>query len=182
MRKKICYIMMSAFFLITLVACKQDSIQRTEEIAPPVTSDTAVGVGWYLNYVDDSFIIFQGEFGLFGYDLNEKRITFAMDLMACVGAAGFQGSEGSCAVRVTPNGRLAQVYADKTSDVYYINTHEGTYYVAPYEPMEERFDPLTLEDGHLGDMGTTNTKGTGTLSELCFCREENTWMVFEGYF
>lgn len=160
--------------------------QPISELAPrSITPDTPVGMGCYLNYADEDYIIFQGDFGLFGYDLNERRITFAMDLNACVGASGFQGSDLSllCSVSVERNRRLVQVRAaDGSSDTYYLNTWEGTYYTAPYKYMEEPFDPLTLEDGALGALSTTNTQGTGTLNELCFRRRGEVWMLFEGYF
>lgn len=185
MRKRVHSAIIPALFLIMLFACSQNQIHRTTEIAPPITPDTEVGIGWFLNYADENFIIFQGDFGLIGYDLTEKKITFAMDLEACVGAVGFQGSDPSVVaiVRVTPDGRLAQVYAaDGTSDTYYINTHEGTYYIAPNEPLEAWVNPNIYEDSRTGTVSTINTMGTGTLSETCFVRNGEMWMIFDGYF
>lgn len=107
-----------------------------------------------------------------------------MDLETAIGATGFQGSEGVATVNVTLDGKVAQVYAaDGDSETYYVNTHDGSYYIAPYKQLEAEFDPLSLEDGNMGAMGSTNPLGTvGTLGELCFCRNGEEWLIFADYF
>lgn len=185
MHKQIRSVTMLTVFLFTLLSCSTNSIHQTDEIKPKsITQDTSVGVGTYLNYADNSFIIFQGEFGLFGYDLTLKKVTFAVDLETAVGATAFQGLEDVAAVNVTLDGSVAQVYAtDDNSETYYINTHNGSYYIAPYKQLEAEFDPLSLEDGNMGVMGSTNPLGTvGTLGELCFYRNGEEWLIFANYF
>jgi hypothetical protein len=148
-----------------------------------ISKETPVGVGVLLNYADDKTIIFQGEFGLFGYDLANKRITFSVDLEKAVGITAFQGSESCAVVRVAADGSQIQLYNSDTKDpVYYIDPSKGTYTLGPYQEMENAFDPIKLEDGSMGELGSTNPAGAvGTIGELCFRRDNQVWLIFENW-
>jgi len=64
------------------------------------------GVGPVLIFEDEYFIIFFDEIGLFGYDLNENELVFAIDFMKAIGRPGrVQGSHGTVAT-VSYDGKI----------------------------------------------------------------------------
>lgn len=155
---------------------------RPKELTP----DTAVGIGWRIEYISDDYLIFRTENYLFGYDLKARRMDFSLNLLDLVGAGAFQGSDPSntAVVKVVPNRRLVQIYrADGKSDVYFLNTWDGAYYTAPRQEWEwpDAVDPSSYGP-NMGSISTASTQGTGSLSQLYFQRGVQTWQLFDGYF
>ena len=119
------------------------SIEKIDLSAP-----TEVGVD--LAYESDGFIIFYGSIGLFGYDLNNKEITFAVDFMKAVGIEGnIQGSRGT-SVEVSADGEtviISDYDAEKNirHKTCYIDIPTLTYTIADYKPMDRVFDRETAK-------------------------------------
>lgn len=119
------------------------SIEKIDTSAP-----TEVGVD--LAYESDDFIIFYGSIGLFGYDLNKKEITFAVDFMKAVGIEGsIQGSRGT-SVEVSTDGEtviISDYDAEKNirHKTCYIDIPTLTYTIADYKPMDSVFDRETAK-------------------------------------
>ena len=108
-----------------------------------LSAGTEVGVD--LAYESDDFIIFYGNIGLYGYDLNKKEITFAVDFMKAVGVEGsIQGSRGT-SVEVSADGKTIvisdyDVEKNIRHKTCYIDIPALTYKIADYKPMDNAFD------------------------------------------
>lgn len=107
-----------------------------------LSADTGVGVD--LVYESDDFIIFYGSIGLFGYDLEKKEISFAIDFMKAIGIDGsVQGSRGAC-VEVSTDGKTLivsdyDVAQDQHYKTCYIDIPTQTYAIKEYEPLDDAF-------------------------------------------
>lgn len=138
---------------------------------PLLTREMSVGIGVIPDYADDDILIFHGYFGLFVYDLNAEKITFAADLEKAVGTTIIQGSEGA-AVRVSADGNTIQLffYPDQGEPLmaYTIDSRTGNYTYDRYAPMEkydtsasELYDRFSL--GTLGELTYTGGKKSHLL-------------------
>lgn len=108
-----------------------------------LNADTEVGIE--LAYESEDLIIFYGSIGLFGYDLDKKEITFAVDFMKAVGIKGsIQGSRGT-SVEVSADGKKI-VISDYDAErnirhkTCYIDIPTLTYTHAEYLPLQDVFD------------------------------------------
>lgn len=102
-------------------------------------------VGLVLAYESEDFIVFYGSIGLFGYDLHEKEITFAVDFMKAVGIEGsIQGSRGT-SVEVSADGKTIvisdyDVEQDVRHKTCFIDVPTLTYTIEDYEPLDRVFE------------------------------------------
>lgn len=106
--------------------------------------EASSGVGVVLDFESDNFIIFHGDFGLFGYDLSARELVFSVDFIKAVGIAGsVQGSAGT-AVEVSNDGKtiiISEYNAETESrgEVCYIDVPTLTYTRKEYKPLENAF-------------------------------------------
>lgn len=155
--KKICSLFFMAILMLSLVACSDTnenantqqngaaealSLSEIEIEEIDLSADTGVGVD--LVYESDDFIIFYGSIGLFGYDLEKKEISFAIDFMKAIGIDGsVQGSRGAC-VEVSTDGKTLivsdyDVAQDQHYKTCYIDIPTQTYAIKEYEPLDDAF-------------------------------------------
>lgn len=152
-----------------------------------LSSDTSIGVGVLLNYADETKIVFQGEFGMFGYDLEKREVTFAFDLMHHLGTANFQGAEDSAVVRVSSDGSTVLVYRVDGLDniqenAFLVDFTTGAVQEVVYAPLENSVSALDFEDGSHGRLISEGENGAvGTVTDLRFERNGESWLIFENY-
>lgn len=164
-------------------AVPSESVESNSILSP----DTSVGVGVLLNYADDTKIVFQGEFGLFGYDLEKHEIVFAFDLKHHLGTANFQGAEDCAVVRVSSDGSTVLVYRvddidDIQEDAFVVDFATGEVQAVAYAPLENSVSALDFEDGSRGQLISEGENGAvGTVSDLRFERDGESWLIFENY-
>ncbi|HPT61971.1 MAG TPA: hypothetical protein PLN81_10330 [Bacillota bacterium] len=136
------------------------------------------GVGIRLVFESDRFIIFYGDFGLFGYDLKNREITFSVDFIKAFGKKGSVQGEYGTAVEVSHDGRnIVLTYTDPDNpedvkDAYFIDVPTLTYTRGEYRPIENAFS----RENAVGYIRTTGEIGT-TL----YIRGDKVWLVFDNY-
>ena len=192
MKKWIIFLLVS---LLLLSGCKTVPSNPDTQTVPSesvesngvLSSDTSRGVGVLLNYADETRIVFQGEFGLFGYDLEKREVTFAFNLMHYLGTANFQGAEDGAVVRVSSDGSTVLVYRvddidDIQKDAFLVDFATGAVQEVVYAPLENSVSALDFEDGSLGQLIREGENGAvGTVSDLRFERDGASWLIFENY-
>ena len=135
------------------------------------------GVGVRLDYESEDFIVFHGNFGLFGYDLNKREILFSVDFVKAIGIAGsVQGSHGS-AVEVSDDGKTIMLYeydveTETRGEACYIDVPTLTYTLGEYMPMDSVFS----HDNAVGYIMTTTV-----IETLYYARGDKEWLLFENY-
>ncbi len=153
--------------------------------------DTPTGVGFELAYEDGRAIIFYGSAGLYGYDLVEEKLTFAIDVKKLMGVeAQIQGTGPQASVRASRDGKTLMLWhmelGNQGQHIVYqsavIDLQEWTYSLdttyrvfSDDDAMMERFDAFDpWGDGFLHgyvfpgiDLGTT-----------CYIRGEQKWYPF----
>ncbi len=135
--------------------------------------DTPVGIGVNLIYDDEDTVVFQAKHGLFVYSLAERRMVLAIDTIKAVGIAGYQGSIPVAGVRVSPDGNTIQLYhTSHKEQCFYIDTHTGDYYVAPFEEMTDEDDGESVIDrtSFIGSYGIT----VGCFADQYYCTHSGT--------
>ncbi len=212
--KQLSLLLASVLLLTALASCSQpqatepsmpgETTLPTEETFPKGTVDYSVqnlspdaplGIGALLRYVDEDFIVFQSDPGLFGYDLQKREIVFSFDLQKAVGTTAYEGSQEGAAVRVSSDGTCAEVYgvfdSERENQVgevgyFYIDTSDGSYVRKDTRtPIEEFFDVTWYEfeaKYAMGNMNPDSPEGNiGTAKDLKFVRGEEVWYVFEDF-
>jgi len=149
--------------------------ERQAVLEPPLLApDMSVGVGVFPDYADDELLIFHGYFGLFVYDLDAEKITFAADLEKAVGTRAIQGSEGA-AVRVSLDGSTIQLFyypeQGEPKMAFTIDSRTGNYTYGSYAPLSPCFSPAEMFDRFSG----------ATLGELTYTDGKKSWVIFENW-
>lgn len=132
------------------------------------------GVEVKIDFENADLIIFHGDFGLFGYDLNKQEIIFSVDFIKAAGIEGsVQGSRGT-AVDVSGDGETIIIsYYDVEKDIRgmacYINVPTLTYIYGEYRPLESTFQ----SDSTRGYIRTGLEIGT-----LRYIRDDKEWLLF----
>ena len=132
------------------------------------------GVGVMLDFESEKFIVFHGNFGLFGYDLEKQNITFSVDFIKAVGIEGsVQGSHGT-AVNVSGDGQSIAVYeydvpTEIKGEVCYIDVPTLTYTRGEYRSMENTFESSDA----VGQIIATVEIGT-----LRYTKGDQVWLLF----
>ena len=138
-----------------------------------LSASTEVGVD--LAYESDDFIIFYGNIGLFGYDLNKKEITFAVDFMKAVGIEGsIQGSRGT-SVEVSADGKTIvisdyDVEQDVRHKTCYIDIPTLTYTIADYKPLDNVFER---------DAAKGYIYPGVKVEQVKYMNDNNEWIIFD---
>ncbi len=169
--------------IVMCTACSPDSTDG-EKANNPSISEIAVdnldlevtpGIGIIICYESDENIIFYGYFGLFGYDLGTKQITFSVDFVKSNGQVGsVQGSHG-IAVDVSSDGQTIMLYdydveTETRGETCYIDIPTLTYSIQEYQPMENIFS----QDIVIGEIAATTEIGA-----LQYVRGDTAWSLFE---
>ena len=142
-----------------------------------LTRDTDNVIGFMLNYANDEIIIFQGRWGLFVYNLIQKRITFSFDLQKAIGGTMYQGSIITARIMVSKDG--STILAIGPDATYFIDVATGTYYECRDEELEDPFDTerLIFESKELGRLEDF----LSYPDQFYFERNGERWYPFEGY-
>ncbi|MBQ2733326.1 MAG: hypothetical protein IJF74_04135 [Clostridia bacterium] len=152
----------------------KDQSDLSEIAIKTIDLSAETGVGVDLAYESEDLIIFYGNIGLFGYDLNKKEILFAVDLMKAVGVEGsIQGSRGT-SVEVSVDGKTIVVSDYDAEDeirrkTCYIDVSELTYSIAEYEPLSDVFERDTAK-GYI-------YPGV-RLEQVKYIADGNEWVIF----
>ncbi|MBR2473362.1 MAG: hypothetical protein IKB44_05385 [Clostridia bacterium] len=137
--------------------------------------NASTDVGVELAYESDDFIIFYGSIGLFGYDLNKKEITFAVDFTKAVGIEGsIQGSRGT-SVDVSADGKTViisdyDVEQNLRHKTCYIDIPTLTYTTADYKPLDNAFERESAKGYIYPGVKAEHVK---------YIRDSKEWVVFE---
>lgn len=95
-----------------------------------------------LDYASDDIVIFHGSFGLFVYDLNDKRVTYSLDLKS-LECSNTQG-DAYCDVSVNEDGNMIQLH--NISKNYMYRYDLNIIKKITYKPMEHSISRLITYD------------------------------------
>lgn len=144
-------------------------------IDQPLDLEVNPGPGVVLAYESEDKLIFYGEFGLFGYDLNEKEYEFTVDFVKAVGIQGtVQGSHGT-AVVVTADGKTIVIFecdseTGERGTACYIDIPSQTYYYGEYQEPES----VVKRENHKGYIFTGMK-----IREVKYVLDDREWLLFE---
>ncbi len=158
-----------------------------------LSPEAPLGIGALLVYVDEHFIVFQSDPGLFGYDLQKREIVFSFDLQKAVGTTAYEGDQEGAVVHVSSDGTCAEVYGSFNNErenqvgevgYFYIDTSDGSYIRKDTRtPLTDFFDITWYEFEAEYSMGNMNPDGPegdmGTAKDLKFVRGDEVWYVLE---
>lgn len=181
--KKFLLLLAVCLFAALFSGCQvEKGIQPNVSEVRNLQADTPVGTGTYLNYVDEKFLVFQAEFGLFGFDLEKNEVRFSFDLQKAIGTTNFQGTEDVAVVHVSSDGTQIEVYSSADPDTaYYIQTSDGSYEKTKRQKFEYVFG-AGPDNPNWGDLFSENDVGAvGTVTDVQFTRGGKTWRIFENY-
>lgn len=122
----------------------------------------------YLDFGNDSHIIFHSFFGLFVYDLEEEKISRSLDL-ATIGCDGMQG-DNHCDIKVTKDGNKLYLHPAKNLNMYIFDLaakpSESLYEVEYQElPQNKTFQTVNISN--------VNELSRGTYSDAAIEYEQN---------
>jgi beta-lactamase regulating signal transducer with metallopeptidase domain len=146
-----------------------------------------------LDYASDNIIIFHDYFGLFVYDLEQKRIVSSLDLEPI--GCNFTQGDNYCDVAVSTDGKTVYLHPISSEKMYIYSIQENELKEAAYERMDNRFDDFIeivdvvdyKEAGHYshsavkfstGEFGYLHTSDW-TLETLTYIRGDMTYKLFD---
>lgn len=137
----------------------------------------------YLDYASDDYIVFDGYFGLFVYDLNKEQMALSVDLKKTVGTTVVQGSYGA-GVSVSADGSVIQLCyypeTQKPDMAYLISLPDMKCSYGKYKELDSYFyknTEIKFSDGTTGSIILAN--GKDEIGNLCYKRGDKTYMLFE---
>ncbi|MBE6950570.1 MAG: hypothetical protein E7451_04450 [Ruminococcaceae bacterium] len=179
------------FLLVGVCACTPappaESILPTEPevIAPDSLKQLSVdrldgdafgGIGAPIIYEDEDQVIFYTRYGLFAYDLVERKMIFTIDHVKAYGTTGsVQGETGTYAA-ATPDGMEIVLYytaPHQVFDAYYIDVATMTWRKGEFQDLKEKFDRDQIKG---------KTDQGSTIREASYERNGEIWDVFAEYF
>ena len=139
------------------------------------------GIGLPIVYETDTYIIFWGIFGIFGYDLEEEKITFSVDFKKLYGEDAYPYVQGSImtGVEATADGtKLAVGYGnpeqpDVGLETCYIDLVNGTWAFSAELPDEDVYLDYSPDDWK-GDLIPC-----GPIEDTIYRRDGKVWMIFQ---
>lgn len=135
------------------------------------------GIGAIIIYEDEERVIFFTEYGLFAYDLAERKMLFSVDHVKAYGTTGsVQGETGTYAA-TSPDGMEIVLYytaPNQVFDAYYIDVASMTWRTGEFRDLDEVFDRYSLVEGEVNP-GVT-------IKEAYYERDGEVWDVFAEYF
>lgn len=144
-------------------------------VEEPLDLEASSGVGVEIAFESEDMLIFYGDFGLFGYDLQANELTFSVDFVKAVGIEGsVQGSSGP-AVDVSEDGKTMiiseyKVETEKRGKTCYVDLSAMTYWQGEYEPLTNPFDKENIK-GYI----YPGVK----ISQIKYVLDEKEWNLFE---
>ena len=162
--KRVIYCVIATFLLpIIFIGCgklsnKSDKskvavptgIETITEITPSevkVDEKTFIGVDMAtINYASDDRIVLHGNFGLFVYDLNNKKIIRGIDVKS-IGCGSTQG-DNVCIVSVTKDGNIVRLHPSSSEDMYVYNVQKNTLIKTKYEKINDELNTLPTDDSY----------------------------------
>ena len=129
-------------------------------------------------YESDGFIVFYGDFGLFGYDLYTKEMVFDVDFEKAYGKKRqIQGDYGTHVEMNNSGKNIVLTYTDPdnpdvATEAYYFDMSSLTYHRGDYHSLGDIFQP----DNSIGYV-----MAGGSIKTSKYVREEEEWEVFEKY-
>lgn len=188
--KRITSVITLLFLLASLCACTptqpaETSVPTESEVIAPdslkvlavdtLDVDLPEGVGAPIIYEDEKQIIFYTRYGLFAYDLIERKMIFTVDHMKAFGIIGSVQGEYCTYAAATPDGKKIVFYSTEPEyefDAYYIDVETMTWQTGDFQHFEAEFDRDTAK-GVVIPGGTTKTTR--------YVRDGETWDVFAEY-
>ncbi len=153
--------------------------------------DTEAGVDMGLIYEYENTIIFCGTPGIFGYDLREERLTFAIDVKKLMGVeVSVQGTSRGVVVQASADGRYLQLWdmsygnfgMDIINKTAIIDLQEWTYALDTTYQILNGFVGRSDEFWSHGVDGNRIRLGYvmpgSTLENTCYIRGERKWYCF----
>ena len=139
------------------------------------------GIGLPIVYESDTYIIFWGIFGIFGYDLEEEKITFAVDFKKLYGEDAYPSVQGSIMtwVEATADGtKLAIYYGDSLHPELgglpcYIDLTAGTWEFSAEAPEGVEYQYFSWDD-RKGDLIPGRV-----VTDTIYRRDGKEWMIFQ---
>lgn len=160
--KKYITLVLALVCVFVLVGCSNSNnedygaVEKTKanlsEIAveEPLDLEASSGIGVEIAFESKDIIVFYGDFGLFGYDLNTNELKFSVDFVKAIGIEGsVQGSCGT-AVDVSEDGNTVviseyTVETETRGKACYIDVPSLTYERGEYEPLENPFNKENIK-------------------------------------
>lgn len=140
------------------------------------------GVGVVVAFESEDFIIFYGDFGLFGYDLKNREITFGIDFVKAFGRKGSVQGEYGTGVSVSRDGKKI-VFCDIDPDNpdapvedFFVDVPTLTYKRKP-----GRLEPMKREDRYSRENVTGYINPGYKIGTMRYIRGDEEWVLFEGY-
>lgn len=144
-------------------------------VEEPLDLESSSGVGVEIAFESEDMLIFYGDFGLFGYDLNAKELEFSVDFVKAVGIEGsVQGSYGT-AVDVSEDGNTIMISeynakTEKRGKTCCIDISSLTYQHGEYEPLDNPFNKENIK-GYV----YPGVK----INQIKYVLDDNEWSLFE---
>ena len=187
----------SLALLLLLAGCAQNSPAPSGSESPTQTGELSnqlsvlavenldpeaeAGIGLPLVYETDTYIIFWGIFGIFGYDLEKEETTFSVDFNKLYGEDAEPSVQGSImtSVEASEDGtKLAVGYGnpeqpDVGKETCYIDLANGTWEFRPELPDKNVYFYYAPEEWK-GDLIPGPTVGTTS-----YRRDGKIWWIFQ---
>ena len=183
MNKYTSYIIITLGLLVSIVGCNNTN----KPLAAQWTLEESIGVAMpELDYASENKIIFHGYFGLFIYDLSERKMINSLDLES-IGCDAIQGSN-YCEVSVSQDGNTIQLHPMENDKMYIYDVEKNKLIQTDYKPMIEPFK-VNLNDNPSGsvsygtveftngDIGYLECEGS-TINELYYIVGNNKYKLF----
>lgn len=168
---------------------KHGQQDQSKQLISDLAFDSLTGrepadIGFRIVYESDDYIVFNNSYGLWGYDLSGRHLTFNMDLVKTFGEeARLQGEYDPYGVRIecSADGKSIVVSCadrDTSSDpevdrnAYYLDIPTLTYQRSEYRKIENRY----YEENAVGEIISGST-----LIGSEYVRGDETWDLFVEY-
>lgn len=139
--------------------------------------DAFGGINGVIIYEDADNFIFYTDYGLFDYDLVERKITHSFDFMKAYGRLGAtQGEDGTYASASADGTKIVIhfIFGDEYFDACYLDLTSMTWQTGAFRDLDVRFDRYNLVKGYVYPCDSHR--------ETFYERDGKTWYVFAEYF
>ncbi|WP_291648335.1 hypothetical protein [Clostridium sp.] len=149
---KVFYIIIVSSILIgcrSVEENKREDGVEVEPIIPKVSLDENIGSDMIqLDYASENRIIFHGHFGLFLYDLNDKKIIRNIDLES--NNINYNQGDNYCDVSVSKDGNIVKLHNISSEEMYVYNIEENSLIKCDYRAVDNEYEfeliPLEIKE------------------------------------